>query len=106
MKFGLTASILDRMKQVFQSFPKVEKVIVYGSRATGTYAYNSDIDLTFIGNELTWSDLAKIDEALDDLLLPYQMDLSIFSDINNPALIEQIQQIGQPLFEKQPATEG
>lgn len=100
MQFGLKESVLDRINQVFQSFPKVEKVILYGSRAKGTHAYNSDIDLTILGHDLNWSDLAKIDQALDDLLLPYQMDLSIFSEIENPDLIDHIQRIGQPLFER------
>lgn len=33
------------MHGVFKAFPEVEEVVVYGSRAMGTYREGSDIDL-------------------------------------------------------------
>jgi len=35
------------------------------------------------------------------LLLPYTIDLSIFNDISDTDVIEQIQRVGIPFFEKQ-----
>lgn len=45
MTFGLDPRTLSRMHGVFRAFPEVEEVMVYGSRAMGTYREGSDIDL-------------------------------------------------------------
>ncbi|MDD9972692.1 MAG: nucleotidyltransferase domain-containing protein, partial [Candidatus Poribacteria bacterium] len=60
----------------------------------------SDIDLTLCGDALTHSVLSRIDTELDDLLLPYTIDLSIFHQIDNPDMVEQIQRIGVDFYEK------
>lgn len=36
----------------------------------------------------------KIDDDLDNLLLPYSFDLSILAEIDNPSLVEHIQRVG------------
>ena len=90
-----------KIRGVFSQYPQVEKAILYGSRATGTYRNGSDIDLTLCGNALTHSVLSRIDTELDDLLLPYTIDLSIFHQIDNPAMLEQIQRMGVNFYKKQ-----
>ena len=50
MKFGLKESDIELIKKVFSNYPEVEKVILYGSRAKGTYKPASDIDLTLLYN--------------------------------------------------------
>lgn len=47
------------------------------------------------GETLDLNLLIKIDDALDNLLLPYSFDLSILAGIDNPALVEHIQRVGQ-----------
>ncbi len=37
---------------------------------------------------------------LDDLLLPYTIDLSIFSDISDADVVEHIQRVGVTFYEK------
>lgn len=98
--FGLKVETLDRIRDVLNAFPEVEKCVVYGSRAMGNYRKNSDIDLTLIGSKLTLKELLRIDNELDELLLPYQIDLSIFHQIENPDLIKHIEEHGKALFEK------
>jgi len=100
MKYGLSDHTLQKIRGVFSHYPQVEKAILYGSRATGTYRNGSDIDLTLYGNALTHSVLSRIDTELDDLLLPYTIDLSIFHQIDNPTMIEQIQRIGVNFYKK------
>ena len=101
MKCGLSDRTLEKIRGVFSHYPQqVEKAILYGSRATGTYRNESDIDLTLYGAALTHSVLSGIDTELDDLLLPYTIDLSIFHQINNPAMVAQIQRVGVNFYEK------
>jgi predicted nucleotidyltransferase len=94
MKYGLSKTIIDKICGVFSSFNQVEKAVLYGSRAKGNYKNGSDIDLSLFGKELTYSIYANIVDALDDLLLPYKIDLSVFETIENISLKEHIQRVG------------
>ncbi|MDE0015663.1 nucleotidyltransferase domain-containing protein [Candidatus Poribacteria bacterium] len=100
MKYGLPDRTLQKIQGVLSHYPQIESAILYGSRATGTYRNGSDIDLTLCGDTLTHSILSRIDTELDDLLLPYTIDLSIFHQIDNPDMVEQIQRIGVNFYEK------
>ena len=42
----------------------------------------------------------SIANELDDLLLPYMIDLSILRDISDPDVVEHIERVGTPLYEK------
>ncbi len=76
-------------------------MVLYGSRARGDYKNNSDIDLTLHGEDsLTHTILSKIANDLDDQLLPYTIDLSIFKNIRNPDMIKQIERVGVVFYKK------
>jgi predicted nucleotidyltransferase len=100
MKFGLKEEIIEKINAVFEKYSQIEKVIVYGSRAKGNYKNGSDIDLTMIGKDIDYSTLLKIETQLDDLLLPYKIDLSRFESITNNELIQHINRIGKIFFIK------
>jgi predicted nucleotidyltransferase len=99
MKFGLKEYNIIKINQIFAQNKKIEKVLLYGSRAIGNYKEGSDIDLTIIGN-IEFQELQRIINDLDDLLLPYKFDISIFSDINNKDLIDHIKRVGIIFYKK------
>lgn len=74
---------------------QIEKVILYGSRAKGTFKKNSDIDLTLVAPEMSLSDLLKIENEIDDLLLPYKVDISLHHQIDNHELMNHISRVGK-----------
>jgi len=98
-RFGLKEAIINQIISVFSQYPQVQKVLLYGSRAKGNYRNGSDIDLTLVG-DVSYSQLSSIEDKIDDLLLPYSFDISIFSDIDNPDLINNINRIGIVFYEK------
>ncbi len=98
MKFGLKEQTINKIVKVFQSFPEIEQVILYGSRAKGTNKPGSDIDLTIKGKNLNLQLINKIDLELDDLLLPYTFDLSIYNQIDNSDLLEHIKRVGKDFY--------
>ena len=100
MKYGLKEETIDRMQTVFSYFPEVEKAILYGSRAKGNFKPNSDIDITLTGDLLNLDLLNQIEWKLDDLLLPYTIDLSISHSLKNVVLLEHIKKEGMVLYEK------
>jgi len=101
VKFGLNESTIEQICAVFTKYPQVEKAVLYGSRAKGNYRNGSDIDLTLFGGaDLTLNVLYEIMGEIDDLLLPYTIDLSIFNHINDGDVIEHIQRAGVIFCEK------
>jgi predicted nucleotidyltransferase len=93
MKFSLQDFVIEKIKNIFIKYNNINEVLLYGSRAIGNYKEGSDIDLTIKG-DVKFKDLQKIINELDDLLLPYKFDISIFSDINNNNLIDHIKRVG------------
>jgi predicted nucleotidyltransferase len=93
-RFGLKEATINQIISVFSQYLQIHKVLLYGSRAKGNYRNGSDIDLTLIG-DVSYSQLSSI----DDLLLPYSFDISIFSDIDNPDLVDSINRIGVVFYE-------
>jgi len=100
--FGLPANAITALCSVLRQYPSVENAIVYGSRAKGNFRPGSDLDLTLEGQELTFTDLMRIDTALDDLMLPWKIDLSLRAHIDDPALLDHIERVGQVLWSKPP----
>lgn len=99
MNYGLKESTIAAIQSVFKKYSLVKKVILYGSRAKGNFRNGSDIDLVMVGESLTLSDQFKIETELDDLLLPYKIDLAIYHKIENPDLIGHIDRVGVVFFE-------
>jgi predicted nucleotidyltransferase len=101
MKYGLKETTIQKICAVLARFPQVDKAVLYGSRAKGNYRNGSDIDLTLRGGAaLTLRVLYRIMDEIDDLLLPYTIDLSIFNDIGDPDVIGHIQRVGLTFYEK------
>ena len=98
MKFGLKDLEISALCNVLASVPEVEEAIIYGSRARGTNRISSDIDITLKGSNLTYLQLALLDAKIDDLYLPYFVDLSLFSMLRNTDLIESIEREGKVLY--------
>lgn len=100
MKFGLPPLTIKRIQGVLAEFPEVEKAMLYGSRAKGNFRPGSDIDLTLSGASLTPDLRAKIASSLDDLLLPYTIDLSIYDEITHADLRDHIKRVGVLFYER------
>ncbi len=90
----LLCSLFARQKQI-------EQVILYGSRAKGTNKPFSDVDITLLGISLTRSHLNCLMTDIDESSLPYSFDISIFTKLTNPDLIEQIEQTGVVLYQRE-----
>lgn len=92
--FGLPTEVIKKIKSVFSNYPKIQKCIIYGSRAKGNFKPGSDIDLTLEAPNMSLTELMKIEAEIDDLLLPYKVDLSLKHQIDSPDLLEHISRVG------------
>ena len=100
MKYGLTETTIDKIRSVFVRFPEIDKAVLYGSRAKGNYKTGSDIDLTLYGPAITSDLFSAITSMLDDLLLPYTIDLSLLDEISHAKLREHIERVGVVFYER------
>lgn len=95
---GLTKKDIDSIKAVFLKYARIEKVLIYGSRAKGNYKPASDIDLTLVGENIDLSLQQEIEFDLDDLMLPYKFDVSIYHKITNPEFLDHINRVGKEFY--------
>lgn len=99
--FGLSVETIAKIRSVFAAHPEIEQARIYGSRAKGNYRTGSDIDVCLSGNsELIHANFHTLLNELDDAMLPYTMDISIYDYFENPALTEHIDRVGQLFYSK------
>ncbi len=100
METGLSQDAIIKIQRTLSQFADIEKAVLYGSRAKGNYKSGSDIDLTLYGAGLSQETLMDVSMALDDLLLPYTIDLSIYASLDHPALREHIDRVGLVFYQR------
>ncbi|SMG35197.1 Predicted nucleotidyltransferase [Marivirga sericea] len=102
---GLTKDDIFNIRSVFSNYPQIEEALIYGSRAMGNYRPASDIDISLIGDDIDLSLLNQIEFDLDDIMLPYKFDVSIYHKIHNPELLDHINRVGKNLYQRRMNTD-
>ena len=102
-EFGLSEKSMEIIRGIYSQFPQIKSVILYGSRAKGNFKPGSDIDMTIVAApSFDFSALAKVNMMFHESSLPYLYDISDFSKLTNPELIEHIKRCGKVIYK----TEG
>ena len=103
MNFGLRATDLLYMTNLFRQHPDIEQVWVYGSRAKGTNQPGSDVDLALIGSDVTGETVRHIHFVLEeDSPMPFFFDVLHWDTLSNQKLKDEIQRTAQPLYQRLP----
>jgi len=95
-KFGIPTNLLQKMSETFSKYPDIEKVTLFGSRATGNFRNGSDIDLSI--STPKEDIIATLRIELDDLNSPYMIDLVDEKNLTNQALLKQIREYGVVIY--------
>ena len=105
MRFGLHEKTLALLRSVFERYPELLQVKIYGSRARGDQRPGSDIDLAlFYKGRKDISPLILWD--LEELPLPYLFDAVRFESLPQGPLKREIEVSGRALYTKaHPAAE-
>ena len=104
MNDGLKELYRKKIVNILSTAPGIERVVLFGSRAMGTYTTSSDVDLALFGDDLTLDDLSKLSEKIERLSMPQRVDLVLHHRIENKKLIKHIQKHGVEWFKS--ATSG
>jgi predicted nucleotidyltransferase len=71
--FGLKEKDITDIRAVLQSFPEVEKALIFGSRARGNHRHGSDVDMALMGAEFhTATKICRYPERGDIDALPFR----------------------------------
>ena len=97
---GLPGHAVEKIRGIFRDYSEIQRVFLYGSRALGTYRPGSDIDLCIEAESLGLTELLSIENRMDDLLLPWKLDLSLLHQIDNPALLVHIRRVGVIFYKR------
>ncbi len=98
---GLNKEQLDIIKKILCPYAKnIEKVGLFGSRATGKYRSNSDIDMVLYG-DLDEKTLDRIWTLFEESLLPVKVDVSAYNLIDYPPLKAHIDEVMKVLFTRE-----
>jgi predicted nucleotidyltransferase len=99
MKFGLSDTVIEELKEVFRRHANIKKVLIFGSRSKGNYRAGSDIDLALIGTHLDYRQILDIATEIDDLGLLYSIDLIDYNSKKGTPIGDHIDRVGQVFYE-------
>ena len=73
---------------------RVERAVLFGSRATGTNTVTSDVDIALFGDRLTLTDQSRLATAIDEIPMAQTVDLLLYDSISDPILRKHIRKEG------------
>ena len=96
---GLPPVVLRQLLSVFEQYPDLSAVRLYGSYATGKATPRSDIDLATVGMVDRYR-LGRLALDLEDLPIPQKCDVQAYESINYEPLRRHIDENGITIHEK------
>jgi len=102
---GIPASSQVRLANLFAAQPSLQLVWLFGSRAMGRHQSGSDIDLCLEGHQLTHLDRLRLMAAIDDLLLPWKVDLVLYHELP-PELLAHLDRVGRCIWRRPGTSHG
>jgi predicted nucleotidyltransferase len=98
-KYGLLESELADIIQIVSSRVSVKAACIFGSRAKGNFRPGSDVDIALKGPSVDHGDVREIAYVLNEEgFLPYQFDIIDYNTIDNEALREHIDRVGELIY--------
>ncbi|MDE2981412.1 MAG: restriction endonuclease subunit S [Gemmatimonadota bacterium] len=85
---------------------RVERAVLFGSRATGTNTVTSDVDIALFGDRLTLTDQARLAAAADEIPMAQSVDLILYDSVRDRTLREHIRNDGVEWFTREHAVMG
>jgi predicted nucleotidyltransferase len=102
--FGLTEDVCASLRHIFEKIDGVNEVLVFGSRAKGTYTSGSDIDIVLKGKDISFDTILTVMSEIENLQLLYRTDVLNYNTIKDQAVLEHIDRVGQTLWKRKSIT--
>ncbi len=93
--FGLEKHIIDMILAQMSDHKEICDIIIFGSRAKGTFKKGSDIDLVVKGKNISFELVAGLKTKFNQKMqIPYHVDVVHYESISNSDLIDHIDKVG------------
>ena len=102
MTDGLKERYRSAIRGVLSSNRRVERAVLFGSRAKGGFRSASDVDLALVGDSLTLRDQFDLAVAMEELTVPQRVDLHLRHAIADAAILEEIERHGIEWYKRAP----
>lgn len=96
--FGIEQRTINELISYFKTKQDIEKVIIFGSRAKGTFSKGSDIDFAILTQN--HEQFYKISAELDELPTPYKFDVIDYQTLSHEEMKNSIDSEGIVFYEK------
>lgn len=98
-KFGLLERDIIYILSAIKVFPEIEKAMIFGSRALGSFKKGSDIDIACYGKNVNFETTSRLKSKLnEELPIPFFIDVLHFNTLKNSDLKKHIEQFGVTLY--------
>lgn len=105
--FGLSSSQLTEITEAIASFDRVERAVVFGSRAMGTQKPGSDVDICVFGKQVGATEATELSRRLNnETTTAFMIDVLAYSEIDNASLRHHIDQDGVVMFDRNEAADS
>ena len=94
MNDGLKDRHRDAIIALLAANDRVEKAVLFGSRAMETGTDTSDIDIALFGDRLSLTDQARLAAAIDEIPMAQSVDLVLHRTIDHQPLLDHIRTHG------------
>ena len=91
---------LALMQGVFANYPQLDKIVLFGSRATGKATERSDINLVTVGIEKRL-DVGRISGDLEELPIPQICEVQAYERIRHEPLKQHIDTHGIVIYSRE-----
>lgn len=99
--YGLNDRDIKTIHDIFNQYPEILLVHIFGSRAKGTSKPGSDIDLAIMNKEINSNTLLKLNNDFEESSLPYKVDLVDFNLLTNQDFIDHIVRVGTIFYQRE-----
>lgn len=99
-QYGLEPKGFDRFLQAITSHAKVQRVLLYGSRARGDFRAGSDVDIAVDAPGMTASEWTRVWSDTDDSPFIVKVDLVHLQDVTNDQFRANILRDAKVVFER------
>ena len=101
MNDGLKTAHRNAIIDAIAANPRVERAVLFGSRAMGSHSPESDVDIALFGDELTLDDQAKLAATAERLPMAQRVDFLIGDRVTNESLKAHIDSHGVEWFRRE-----
>jgi len=101
--YGLNDRDIKTIHGIFNQYPEVLLVNIFGSRAKGLSKPGSDVDLAIMNEGINSKTLLKLNNDFEESTLPYKVDLVDFNTLTNQSFVDHIKRVGTIFYQREDA---